>query len=255
MADVAPARQSVEHVHRMIREAILDGSLAPGEAMSQVALADELGVSRTPLREALRMLQSEGLIDSEPNRRVKVAPLSLEDVEELAAIRISLEVTALRLSVPQMTPEDLGQLEGYMAEMAHHAADDDYGRWYIPHQAFHRALTARAGTRFDSLLGQLFEHAERYRRMHFGRSLSKQATVDHREILDACKAGDRDLAAAALARHLARTAFGIFDIVDEEYEPDKLRQVLKDVSATVGHPAEVGAAAGTKPARRKTKAA
>src|SRR4051812_13097239 len=57
MSDTAPARQSVEHVHRMIRESILDGSLTPGETMSQVALADELGVSRTPLREALRMLQ------------------------------------------------------------------------------------------------------------------------------------------------------------------------------------------------------
>jgi DNA-binding GntR family transcriptional regulator len=253
MADVAPARQSVEHVHRMIREAILDGSLAPGEAMSQVALADELGVSRTPLREALRMLQSEGLIESEPNRRVRVAPLSLEDVEELASIRISLEVTALRLSVPLMSPEDLGQLEGYMAEMAHHAADDDYGRWYIPHRAFHRALTARAGTRFDSLLGQLFEHAERYRRLHFGRALSKQATVDHREILDACKSGDRDLAAARLARHLARTAFGIFELMDPAYEPSKLRQVLTDVSATVGHATE-----GEAPARKgrgKSKAA
>ena len=145
MSDTAPARQSVEHVHRMIRESILDGSLTPGETMSQVALADELGVSRTPLREALRMLQGEGLILSEPNRRVRVAPLSLADVEELYAIRIPLEVTALRLSIARMTPEDIAELEGYMAAMAHFAGDEDYARWYVPHQAFHRGADPARG--------------------------------------------------------------------------------------------------------------
>ena len=223
----------------MIRESILDGSLTPGDTMSQVALADELGVSRTPLREALRMLQGEGLILSEPNRRVRVAPLSLADVEELYAIRIPLEVTALRLSLPRMTPEDIAELEGYMAAMAHFAAADDYARWYVPHQAFHRGLTQRAGARFDALLQQLFDHAERYRRMHFGRQFSAQSTTDHREILDACKAGDADLASALLGRHLARTIYGIVELVEPDYDLAALRRVLADLSTTTGHPADV----------------
>ena len=68
--------QNTEDVYERVRTAILDGQLAPGAVMSQVALADELGISRTPLREALRMLQSEGLVEGEPNRRVRVAPMT-----------------------------------------------------------------------------------------------------------------------------------------------------------------------------------
>jgi DNA-binding GntR family transcriptional regulator len=251
MSDTAPARQSVEHVHRMIRESILNGSLTPGETMSQVALADELGVSRTPLREALRMLQGEGLILSEPNRRVRVAPLSLADVEELYAIRIPLEVTALRLSITRMTPEDIAELEGYMAAMAHFAADEDYARWYVPHQAFHRGLTQRAGARFDALLLQLFDHAERYRRMHFGHQFPAQSTTDHRDILDACKARDADHASALLGRHLARTVYDIVEIVEPEYELAALRQVLEDLATTTGHETAVAGKGGGARKRRR----
>lgn len=256
MTDSAPARQSVEHVHRVIRESILDGSLEPGETMSQVALADELGVSRTPLREALRMLQGEGLILSEPNRRVRVAPLSLADVEELYAIRIPLEVTALRLSLPRMTPEDIADLEGSMAAMAHFAEADDYARWYVPHQAFHRGLTQRAGARFDALLLQLFDHAERYRRMHFGRQFSSQSTTDHRDILDAVKAGDADRASALLGVHLARTVYGIVEVVDASYELSALDRVLADLAKTTGHPTTLDqpSAAARKKPRRKSAA-
>ncbi|HVP01678.1 MAG TPA: GntR family transcriptional regulator [Solirubrobacteraceae bacterium] len=239
MDDAAPSRRSVEHVHRAIREAILDGEFAGGEVISQVALAEQFGVSRTPLREALRMLQNEGLIEGEPNRRVRVAELSLADLEELYTIRIPLEVTGLRLSLPRMRPEDVGRLEGAMAEMAHFAELGEYRGWHVPHMAFHRGLTVYAGPRFNALLVQLFEHAERYRRMHFGRLLSEQSTTDHRAILDAVKAADRDLAAALLARHLARTVFGIIELVDPAYAPDALRAVLDDVSATTGHEAGV----------------
>lgn len=83
-------KQSSEQVYERVREAILDGVLAPGTVMSQVALAEDLGISRTPLREALRMLQSEGLIEAEPNRRVKVAPMTPADLEELWMIRVTL---------------------------------------------------------------------------------------------------------------------------------------------------------------------
>ena len=77
------------------------GSSPPGAVMSQVALAEELGISRTPLREALRMLQSEGLVEGEPNRRVRVAPMTRTDLEELCVMRVTLEAEAIRLSVPR----------------------------------------------------------------------------------------------------------------------------------------------------------
>lgn len=219
-------RQSSEQVYERVREAILDGELAPGTVMSQVALAEDLGISRTPLREALRMLQSEGLIDAQPNRRVRVAPMTPEDLEDLWIIRVTLEAEALRLSVPRMTPEDLAGLEGFMAEMAHFAADEDYRRWVIPHRAFHRALTAQAGERINTLLGQLMDYAERYRRLHIGHGPSAWATAGHREILDACKAGETDRGAGLLAGHLARTAFEVSEILDPTYQPTRLSEAL-----------------------------
>jgi GntR family transcriptional regulator, rspAB operon transcriptional repressor len=219
-----------EAVHQRVREAILEGEIAPGATMSQVALADELGISRTPLREALRMLQTEGLVDAERNRRVRVAPVSAADLEELYVMRVTLEAEAIRLAVPRMTAEDLARLEGCNAEMAHFAQAKDYRRWVVPHREFHRGLTAPAGERLAGVLAQLFDHSERYRRMHIGHGPSAWATKDHRAILDACKASDRDEAARRLAQHFARTAFELVEMIEPGREADRLREVLADVA-------------------------
>jgi DNA-binding GntR family transcriptional regulator len=219
-----------EAVYRRVREAILEGEIAPGATMSQVSLADELGISRTPLREALRMLQTEGLVEAERNRRVRVAPVSPADLEELAVMRVTLEAEAIRLAVPRMTSERFARLEGLLAEMAHYAVEKDYRRWVVPHAAFHRALTEPAGERFAAVLAQLFDHAERYRRMHIGHGPTAWATLDHRAILDACEAGDRHDAGRLLAQHFARTAFEVIDELDPAYDPVRLNEALADVA-------------------------
>jgi DNA-binding GntR family transcriptional regulator len=221
--------QNTEDVYERVRSAILDGELAPGAVMSQVALAEDLGISRTPLREALRMLQSEGLVEGEPNRRVRVAPMTARDLEELYVMRITLEAEAIRLSVPHMTSEDLARLEGQMAEMAHYAAAKDYRRWNIPHEQFHRGLTAHAGERVNFVLRQMFDHAERYRRLHIGQGPSAWATAQHRDILDACEAGDRDLSAGLLASHLARTGLEVSELIDPGHDPQLLKSAVTDV--------------------------
>jgi DNA-binding GntR family transcriptional regulator len=219
-----------EAVYRRVREAILEGEIAPGAAMSQVSLAEELGISRTPLREALRMLQSEGLVEAERNRRVRVAPVSPADLEELAVMRVTLEAEAIRLAVPRTTAEQLARLEGLHAEMAHFAREKDYRRWVVPHAEFHRALTAPAGARFSGVLTTLFDHAERYRRMHIGHGPTAWATADHRAILDACKAGDRDAAGRLLAQHFARTAFEVIEELEPAYAAARLNEALADVA-------------------------
>jgi GntR family transcriptional regulator, rspAB operon transcriptional repressor len=152
--------QNTDDVYERVRAAILDGELAAGTVMSQVALAEELGISRTPLREALRLLQGEGLIEAEPNRRVRVAPMTASDMEELCVMRVTLEAEALRLSVPKLAPEDLARLEGVMAEMAHFAQVKDYRRWVVPHRDFHRALTTPAGPRTNVLLEPAYDPAQ-----------------------------------------------------------------------------------------------
>ncbi len=234
--------QGTDDVYERVRAAILDGELAPGAVMSQVALAEELGISRTPLREALRMLQSEGLVEGEPNRRVRVAPMTARDLEELCIMRVTLEAEALRLSVPSMTSEDIARLEGHMAQMAHYADQKDYRRWNAPHERFHRTLTEHAGERVNFVLSQMFDHAERYRRLHIGHGPGAWATPQHRDILDACKAGDRDKAAALLAGHLARTGLEVSELLDPGYAPELLRTAVVD-------------AGGELPVRQKRKRA
>jgi DNA-binding GntR family transcriptional regulator len=229
--DGTARRDNVEQVYRRVREAILEGELAPGAVMSQVALADDLGVSRTPLREALRMLQSEGLVDAQANRRVTVKPISATDLEELVVMRVALETEAMRLSVNRLQPEDIAALEGRLAEMTHFAEAKDYERWTQPHNAFHRGLTAPAGERVNALLAQLSDHFERYRRVHISRSPKAWLTAGHREILDACKASDRELTARLLAEHLSATAFDVMELLEPGYDGARLRQTLEDVSA------------------------
>ena len=146
-----------------LRNAILRGEIAPGAAPSQVALAAELGVSRTPLREALRLLEREGLILSEPNHRARVAEFSIADLEELYLTRIALEAVAARITVPKLRPEDFGELEGCMAQMDHYARRNDWQRAEAPHMAFHTRLVHGAGDRVTAQIIQLAEHAARYR--------------------------------------------------------------------------------------------
>lgn len=230
-ADGGPRRDNVEQVYGRVREAILEGEIAPGSAMSQVALADGLGVSRTPLREALRMLQSEGLVDAQANRRVTVRPISASDVEQIVVMRVSLEAEAIRLSVDRLAPEDIAALEGRLAEMTHFAEAKDYARWTRPHNAFHRALTAPAGPRVNALLQTLSDHFERYRRVHIARSPKAWLTAGHREILDAAKKRDRELAGRLIAGHLSATAFDVTELLEPGYEPARLRQTLQDIGA------------------------
>jgi DNA-binding GntR family transcriptional regulator len=177
------------------------------------------------------MLQGEGLIEARPNRRVRVAPISASDLEELYALRVCLEAQALRLAAPRMTSEHIARLEGSIAQMAHFAEQRDMRRWLVPHAEYHRQLTNLAGERFAALLSQLFDHAERYRRLHLGHGPSAWATADHREILDEVKHGDAEAAAGLLAQHLSRTAFEVAEILQPGRDLATLRQVLREVGA------------------------
>ena len=106
---------------------------------------------------------------------------------------------------------------------------------------FHRGLTAPAGRRVNDMLGQLFDHAERYRRLHIGPwTDSGWVTASHREILDACKAEDRDRSAGLLASHLARTGFEVSELLDPWNRPDLLECAMAD-----------GGGAPRRPSRRR----
>src|SRR5260370_3287616 len=97
--DLPEDRQAAPALPAHLRECVLDGTLTPGTKLAQVALADQLGVSRTPLREVLRMLQEEGLVEIEPNQRTRVAGLDPQELDDLYASRILLETLALSMTI------------------------------------------------------------------------------------------------------------------------------------------------------------
>lgn len=231
----APARdgEGALGVHDRLRNAILHGDLAAGARMSQLALTDRFRVGRTPLREALRMLQREGLVVSEPNARVEIAPLSSSEAEDLFIMRIALEVVALRLTVPTLTPAQVGQLEGLMAQMDHFHRTNNHAAIVGPHRAFHERLGEGAGPRGLVTIAELFDHAERYR-LAFGGGYTPESWPErhreHRAILDAAASGIVDRAAVALAGHLARTALKIFERLEPERDLSRLKTALASVA-------------------------
>ena len=226
-----PDGTGAEQVYRKLREAILNGALAPGRIVSQVQIARELGVSRTPLREAMRMLQRDGLVTGEANRMVRVTTFSIEDVEELYAVRIANEALAIRLTVPAMTDADDAFFDDALIQLAALAAEGDVDGWERKHRAFHAHLVHGGGKRLCALLSELYDHAERYRRLYITgepRAMSI-GTREHEAIVDACRSRDAPRAAAELGRHLSRTALMALMQLAPEHEPAMVRRTLRAV--------------------------
>ncbi len=234
------SRDNTAAIHRRLREGILYGELTAGSELSQVKLADEFGVSRGPVREALRLLEREGLVEAELNRRVRVAPFSPGDLEELYALRIANEALAIRATVPHLTGEDLGSLHADLDEMRG-LAGTDVVLWETVHRRFHHTLVAYSGARIVRLIDQLYDHAERYRLVYHaqGPRAWSQGDAEHREIVAACDERDPAAAAAALARHLARTASSVLMQVAPDHDPSLVRSAVRAASNTEPAPRPV----------------
>ncbi|MBS1895311.1 MAG: GntR family transcriptional regulator [Actinobacteria bacterium] len=222
--------QSVSAVHDRIRDAILYARLEQGASIPQHLLASEFDAGRTPLREALRMLQREGLVVAEPNHPVRIASLSADDFEELYIRRISLEALAIRMTVPNLSSDDIAELEAAMTKMEHyHKAGDDVG-FRAPHRAFHRRLVTGAGPNIAAEIDVMADHSERYR-ISFGiYGKWKNRRSEHRRILDAAKEGDAELAADRLGDHYANTASLVFGVLEPDRDLERLRVTLRTVA-------------------------
>ena len=220
--------QSVDAIHDRIRQAILRGEIAPGDELSQVQLARELGVSRTPLREGLRMLVHEGLLEGSSGRQLRVAGFSIKDMEQLYVQRVTLEAIAVRITVPRLTTDSIERMEQCDAEMAGRAAAGDYEEWEVPHRRLHGEFVSAAGDRMTALIRQLSDHAERYRRLYTLQAPGSYAIgrFEHRSIIGACRSGDRDEASRALAEHLGHTALGVIDLVEPDHRASALRLAI-----------------------------
>jgi DNA-binding GntR family transcriptional regulator len=206
---------AVAAAYAAVREDVLSGRLRPGAPLSQVRLAQRFGISRTPLREALRRLVGEGLVVGDFNRRMRVSELSLDDLDQIYAMRLALEPVALRAAVPLLTDEGRGALTADLDGMEAAATADDLEAFRARHRAFHVGLLAGSGQRIERVLEDLWDHSERYRRSYLhvdeltGHGASPERLAishrEHREILDAALAGDVEGCIARSEAHLHRT--------------------------------------------------
>ena len=187
-------------ISRELANRIISGRIEPGARLRQDHVAEEFGASHVPVREAFRRLESQGLVESEPRRGVRVAGFSLEQVREVAEMRASLEVLALRNAAPHLTKAILEE-----AEEATRAGDraGDVDVWEEMNRKFHRLILAPC--RMPRLLRTIDDlHTASARFLFAGWRAEWETPTDrdHRAILAALRAGDIDAAAAVLARHV-----------------------------------------------------
>ncbi len=231
------AREGVGGLHTAVRQWILDGTLEPGASLSQVELSQRLGVSRTPLREVLRMLQEEGLVIAETNLRVRVADFDPETLDADYACRILLESLALDLTVPGLTRADCETLATMLDTMGTAAAGSDVTSWFATHAEFHGILTRGASPALRKEIRTYADRSIRYIRVvQHSEPDAWQAPGDreHRTIVEAITAGDAAQARSVLAHHLARTALRALTDLAPQFEPVAVRRAL--AMATVSAP-------------------
>jgi len=226
--DEASASNGFSDAYERIRGAILSGELPPNSRMSQVKMAGHFGLSRTPVREALRMIQREGLITAELGRQVVIASTSVADLDELYALRINLDTTTARMTVPLLSDQDLTELRQCLSTMDAHEDLGSFEQFDKAHQLFHLIIIRAAGARHINHSTLLNEHAERYRRLYLSQPASwEQGRSEHHEILAACEARDGDLVARLLAEHFAKIALTLVAQIDSTFEPWLVRAAIR----------------------------
>ena len=213
-------------LHRRLRKLILDGTYAPGMLLSQVELAEALGVSRTPLREALRMLQEEGLIEAEHNQRARIPTFDPQVLDAIYASRILLEALGIRLTVPYLEQQDLDALRQALTDLS--SASEPESR-EDPHRRFHRLLVVHAGEQLGNMIAGYADRCAFYRRMYVQSDPRNRTVADaeHEAIFLACVERDSQTAAYRLTRHLARTALTLLAQLTPEYDPAAVRTALQ----------------------------
>jgi len=198
-------RTATEYVEATLKAAILEGRLPAGTPLRQDDIARDLQVSRMPVREALRQLEAQALVDSVPHKGAAVTDISASDAADSFAIRRGLEVAALRLSIPHLTAEDGAAAAALIDAMEEEADPGQLGQL---NRRFHMALYARAGRpRLLGLVDRELAVFDRYLRFFLAaQGRERMAQQDHRAMLSAAQAGEVPQAVEVLERHIDAAA-------------------------------------------------
>jgi len=203
----------VELSTRRLRHEILSGALAPGERLIEEQLTQRFGISRAPLREALRSLGQQGLVEHLPRRGARVTELTGSDVDELFGLRDVLERYAVETALPPSGAHDMSALAKALEGMASAVRLDDPLSENEAHRRFHLALVALAGHRqllmaYEPVILKLQLYMAANLRREAEQRTPAEGVERHRRLFEAIASGDPATALDALSRHGARTYIG-----------------------------------------------
>lgn len=205
MGEVAISRKS-EAAYTLVRNRILEHEYAPGTTLNQAALARELGISTTPLREALRRLESEGLVELDAYRDARITRLRAEEARDLLELRRALDPLAAALAAERRGAADIAEMRAAFEALAP-LSDRPPVAELVAHRRFHRALYAASHNELlIATLDGLWDKADRYRlvglQAHRSPTERAEKSVEHRGLLDCVIAGDTAGAAEVMLRHI-----------------------------------------------------
>jgi DNA-binding GntR family transcriptional regulator len=210
-----------ELVFESLREAIFQGTLRPGERLMEIQLAEEMGVSRTPVREAIRKLELEGLAVMVPRKGAYVAGLSMKDIIEVFEIRGALEGLAAELAAERITEEELEELERDLVKTTESIDSGDLSRYVAMDIDFHGQLyKASRNERLTQIINNLREKIQRFRTTSLslpGRM--KAALEEHKKIVEAVSGRDGILARRLAEEHIENAENSLMEAILDNENP------------------------------------
>jgi DNA-binding GntR family transcriptional regulator len=213
-----PRRSLTSAVADRLRDLIIRGEIPEGAQLRQDVIANQFQVSRIPVREALRQLDAEGLIQIVPNRGAVVPELSPDDIEELFAIRALLEPEVLKLSIPNLTRAEFDKAKTILEKFSQELAREDHiAEWGVLNTEFHSVLYSGANRpRFMSVIRNVNHNGERYTRLQLYLTHGMQrATEEHHQILEFCRKRETAAACKLLRQHILYAGESLKQIVQQ----------------------------------------
>lgn len=212
IADNIPLRDAV---FETLREAILKGVLSPGQHLMEMQLAYQLGVSRTPVREAIRMLELEGLVNMVPRKGARVAAISEKSLCDVLEVRRALEELSVRLACTRMERNDLEKLDSINQQFIHACQSNDVVQIARIDESFHAVIYEAAdNAKLLQLLSQMQNQMYRYRIEYIKLKERRRILVEeHKKIIHALARRDADAAAEATCTHISHQEQYVMSVI------------------------------------------
>ena len=202
-------------VFNTLRQAILKGELAPGERLMEIQLAERLGVSRTPIREAIRKLELEGLVLMIPRKGAEVAKISEQNLRDVLEVRRSLEELAIDLACQRMEPEELSELKKTQEEFAAAISEGDAMRIAQTDERYHDIIyNSTKNQKLVQILNNLREQMYRFRVEYLKqKECYPQLLEEHDKLIALISGGEVEEACELMGRHIDNQASTVSDVI------------------------------------------